>query len=301
MSDAEKPRSILFAELSGNARLHEKLGNSEALRAVDRCQRRVQRVVEACSGRIVKSVGDQLIAVFSLADEAFHAAIEMQQRIADLPPVSGVKLAIRVSFVHGSVREEKGGVVGTAVDLAAQLAGIAKPGQILTDIDSRGALSPALQPATRDLGATAGGKSGTTRIFELVAADLPAVPSVNLVTENSPEPRSSRPQGPCLRLRYGGKNHTLDDAMPVIRMGRGANNDVIVNDGRASRNHARIERRGEQIVVIDTSTNGTYVTLQGQPELSLRQADCAIHGKGVICFAASATDAQADCAEFEVF
>lgn len=300
MSQAEKPRTVLFAELSGNAGLHEKLGNSEALRAVERCVRRMQRVVEACSGRLVKSAGDQLIAVFSLADDAFHAAIEMQQRVADLPPVSGVKLAIRVSFAHGSVREEKAGVVGAAVNLAAQLAGIAKPGQILTDTDSRAALSRALQPAARDLGVAAGGKLGATRICELVAAELPA-PLVNLVTEIPLEPSSAGPQRPCLRLRYGGKDHTLDDTVLVIRVGRGANNDVVVNDRRASRNHARIERRGEQIVVIDTSTNGTYVALKGKPELSLRQGECVIHGEGLICFAASATDAAADCAEFEAF
>ncbi len=300
MSEAEKPRSVLFAELSGTSLLREKIEDSEALRAIDRCVRRMRRVVETGGGSVVKSDTDRLIAVFNLADEAFHAAIEMQQRVADLPPVSGVKLAIGVSFVCGFVREEEAGITGTDVELAAQLAAIAKPGQILTDADSRAALSSALQPGTRDLGPASGGKAGTTGIFELIAADMPA-PLVKLVVEPTVETRNSRPQGPCLRLRYGGKNHTLDDRSPVIKMGRGVNNDVVVNDRRASRHHARIERRGEQIVVIDTSTNGTFVTLQGKPELLLRQGDCVIHGKGVICFAASATDSDADCAEFEAF
>ncbi len=300
MSEAEKPRSVLFAELSGNARRHEKLENSEALRAVDRCLRRMRRVVEACDGSLVKSDADQLIALFNLPDDAFHAAVEMQQRVADLPPVSGVKLGIGVGLTHGSVREEKAGAVGSAVDRAAQLAAIAKPGQILTDGDSRAALSPALQSCARDLGPASGGKAGAPRIFELIAADIPA-PFVGLLVESPAQARIHATQGPCLRLRYCGKEHTLDDASPVIKFGRGANNDVIVNDRRASRHHARVERRGEQIVVIDTSTNGTYVTLQGRPELSLRQGDCVIHGKGVICFAASATDSDADCAEFEAF
>lgn len=299
MSEAEKPRSVLVAELSGTVLLHGKIENSEALRAVDRCVRRMRRVVEAGGGSVVKSDANQLIAVFSLADEAFHAAIEMQQRVADLPPVSGVKLAIGVSFVSGSVREEKAGVTGADVDLAAQLAAIAKPGQILTDADSRAALSAALQPCARDLGPASDGKAGAPGIFEVIAADMPP-PLVNLAVETA-EPRNSGSQGPCLRLSHGGKNHTLDDRSPVIKMGRAANNDLIINDSRASRHHARIERRGEQIVVIDTSTNGTYVTMRGKPELSLRQGDCVIYGKGVICFAASATDSDADCAEFEAF
>jgi len=300
MSEAEKPRSVLFAELSGTALLHGKIENSEARRAVDRCVRRMRRVVEAGGGRVVKSDAEQLTAVFSLADEAFHAAIEMQQRVADLPPVSGVKLAIGVSFVCGSVREEKAGsITGADVDLAAQLAAIARPGQILTDADSRAALSPALQRCARDLGPPSGGEAGVPGIFELIAADLPAT-LVKVVAETPVEPWKPGPRGPCLHLRYGGKKHTLDDRSPVIKMGRGANNDLIIDDRRASRHHARIERRGEQIVVVDTSTNGTYVTLRGKPELSLRQGECVIHGQGVICFAAPATDSDADCAEFEV-
>lgn len=301
MSEAEKPRSVLSAELSGNARLYEKLESSEALRAVDRCVRRMRRVVGACGGSIVKSDADHMIAVFSLADEAFHAAIEMQQRLADLPPVSGVKLAIGVGLAHGSVREDEAGIAGATADLAARLAALARPGQILTDSAAHAALSPALQTCAHDLGSAFSGQAGTPNIFELIAAEMPA-PAVSLVMADFPvELAKPAPQGPGLHLRYRGKDHTLDDKFTVIKMGRGANNDVVVNDRRASRHHARIEFRGERIVVVDTSTNGTYVTLQGKPELSLRQGDCVIHGKGVICFAASATNSDADCAEFETF
>jgi len=300
MSAKEEPRSVVFAELSGHARLHEKLGNSEALRALERCVRRMRRAVEAGSGRIVSSAGHQLVAVFDLADKAVHAAFEMQQRVADLPPVSGVKLAIRVGFAHGALREEGAGVAGAAADLAAQLAAIAEPGQILTDLQSRAALSSALQSAARDLGAPASEKNGAMSVFELLAAGLPLALH-KVINDNSPRPERAVQQGPCLRLRYEGQEHTLDDTAPVIRLGRGANNHIVINDRRASRDHARIERRGGQLVVIDTSANGTYVTLKGRPELSLRQGDCVIHGLGQICFARPASDADADCAEFEAF
>ena len=70
-------------------------------RAVDRCMKRMERAVEGFGGRIVKLVGDELMATFALADEAFQAGVEMQLRVADLPPVSGVKLAVRVlSLIH---------------------------------------------------------------------------------------------------------------------------------------------------------------------------------------------------------
>ena len=91
------------------------------MRAVDRCMKRMERTVEGFSGRIVRIVGDELMATFPHADEALQAAVEMQQRIADLPPVSGVKLEIRIGFAHGELGEEEGNLSGETVNLAAHL------------------------------------------------------------------------------------------------------------------------------------------------------------------------------------
>ena len=44
--------------------------------------KRMERTVEGFSGRIVRIVGDELMATFPHADEALQAAVEMQQRIA---------------------------------------------------------------------------------------------------------------------------------------------------------------------------------------------------------------------------
>ena len=85
MSGKEKELSVLFADVSGSTRLYEKLGDTEALRAVDRCLKRMERAVEGFRGRIVKNIGDEVMAVFEKADDAFQAATEMQQRITDLP------------------------------------------------------------------------------------------------------------------------------------------------------------------------------------------------------------------------
>lgn len=289
MDAAENARSVLFADVSGRARLHEKLGNPETRRAVGRCLKRVQRAVAAYGGRTIKSGGDQLIAVFTLADDAFHAALDMQQRVADLPPVSGVKLAIGVSFAHGALSEAESGVAGETVTVAAALARLAKPGQVLTSCATQATLSPPLQAATRDLAPSA--KAPAMRIFEIVPAASPAAEPAPL----------AEPAGARLRLHYAGAALVLDAEQPAIYLGRGAENTLVIKDRRASRNHARIERREGQIVVIDTSTNGTFVTLSGQPEFVVHRNECVIHGSGLIYFAASANGSGADCAVFEAF
>ena len=182
MSGKESELSILFAGVSGSSRLYEKLGKTEALHAVDRCLKRMERGVDGFRGRIVKTVGDELMAVFPTPDDALQAAGEMQQRVGDLPPVSGVKLAIRVGFHHGAVREEGGEVLGESVTTAAHLAGLAKAGQVLTSAATQAVLSPLQQLSTRGLDPLAlKDRADGLRVFEVVwqdAADfgLPSAP-----------------------------------------------------------------------------------------------------------------------------
>lgn len=269
-------RSVLFAEISGSARLREKLDHGEAVRAVDRCAKRVERAAEAFGGRLVNTLGGQLIAIFELPDQAFRAASEIQQRIADLPPVSGVKLAIRIGLAHGPISEDQGHLVGETVNAAARLAGQAKPGQILTGAEA--ALPQAWQDAAGDQGASFSGQRPETGVVE----------------------RSSPPQAkPAVRfsLRYGDQRVVLNEG--TISVGRDAQCDLEIRDRRASRQHARIERRDGVIVLVDSSSNGTYVTQNGDPELFVRGGECVIHGRGLICFAASASSPDADCAQFE--
>lgn len=298
MNDATRPLTVLFADVSGSVRLHERLVDAEALRAVDRCLKRMERAVEIFGGRIVKTFGDELMAVFDQADEAFQAAIEMQQRVADLPPVSGVKLAIRVGFSHGLVSEKAGRYAGETVNVAAQLSALAKPGQVLTSIQAQSTLSPLLKRSTHDLGAVeARGKSPEMNIFEAVEPDTST--PVAKPAEITNESNGDNLQGSFLRLRYGSKIVTLTDRKRVIRMGRGAESDIVIHDPRASRNHASIELRGDRVVLIDNSTNGTFVTMGGKPEYFLLNEEFVIHGKGLICFADSATNPDAESAEFE--
>lgn len=291
LKNAERQATVLVGNVSGNARLHEKLSSGEALRAVDRCLKRMERAVEGFGGRVVKVIGDELMAVFDTADEAFQSAVEMQARISDLPPVSGVKLAIRVGFSQGLVNEGDGNVVGEAVSVAAHLAALATPDQVLASSSARSALSSTMQDSTRDLGLLAAkGQFPEMRIFDVFTPEP--------LSEVSKPAQASAVSGGTFSLRYADETIVLDAVRRVINMGRSSESDVVVRDRRASRNHARIEWRGERVVLVDTSTNGTFVTFEGKPEFFVRREECVLQGRGVICFAASASSVDADCAQF---
>ncbi|MBI4742048.1 MAG: adenylate/guanylate cyclase domain-containing protein [Betaproteobacteria bacterium] len=287
---------MLFADVAGSTRIYEKLGDTAALQAVDRCLKRVQRAVEAYRGRVVKTIGDELMAVFGSVDEAFQAAAEMQQRVSDLPLVSGVKLEIRVGFQHGPVIEEAGDVFGDCVNTAARLSGLAKPGQVLIGGQTQRALSVPLQMSTRDMGRmSVKGKADELHVFEAIWQQ-----SDELTMKATRVRLNAGLRDTQLHVRYGERLIVLDDAKPAMDIGRDADCDIPVRDRRASRNHARIERRGGKFVLIDQSTNGTYVTFAGEDELFLRREELVLRGGGRICFAAPAAGADADSAEFEI-
>lgn len=310
MGGGSQELAVLFADVSGSAKLHQKLGDTEALHAVDRCIKRMERSVEGFRGRILKIAGDELLAVFNAAEDAFHAACDMQQRIADLPPVSGIKLSIRIGFHQGPVIEDKDGCGGEAVGTAARLAGLARAEQVLTSAETVTRLPELLQLSTRDLRQTASkGKAEGLRLFEVLwhgsellrsadspaAAGNPAVPKRKTAADVAPPPPPPPQQ---VSLRHAGRVFAIDAQHPVLTLGRDSASDVVIRDQRASRQHARIERRGSDYVLSDHSTNGTYVSFTGQPEILLRRGELVLRGSGCLSFAAPAASDGADVAEF---
>ncbi|HMW63581.1 adenylate/guanylate cyclase domain-containing protein [Accumulibacter sp.] len=294
----EQMLSVLVAGVSDGARLFDRLGGAEALHAVDRCMKRITRGIEMGGGRVIRSSGDQVMAVFHSAHAACQAAITMQRRIADLPPVSGMQLAIHAGFHHGAVAVEDGDVIGESATLAEALASVALSGQVLITESTRALLPAQLQTATRSLPASL---SRTLRVHESVyevrwpEAKGPLV--VAAAVEPAPPLAKERESRLC--LRYGPYVKVVDRNRPSLLMGRDVECEIPVRDRRASRHHARIERRDDQFVLSDLSTNGTFVTIKGEPELFLRREAFVLRGSGIISFAASASTQDADIAEFE--
>jgi hypothetical protein len=64
-------------------------------------------------------------------------------------------------------------------------------------------------------------------------------------------------------------------------MGRQSHNNLVVEDSRVSRSHARIVFRQNEFVLIDHSTNGTYVFVKGEKGMNLKQNELLLQGSGI--------------------
>jgi class 3 adenylate cyclase len=278
MATAASELAVLFADVSGSTRLYETLGDERALETIGRC---VAEMRDACSGhagRVVKTIGDEVMAVFALADHAAQAAAAMQNRIAAQPRTPGHRLTIRVGFHYGPALESDDDVFGDSVNVAARLVGVAHAGQVITSSTTAARLSPWLRARTRELAAlTIKGKVHDLAVCELLWAD-----AGDELTTLSTRVVTQRPVR--LVVRHGEREIVLGEHLGTVTIGRDAQNDVVVADRLASRMHARIERRRDRFVLVDHSSNGTFLTIDGESEISLRREEFVLRGSGRISF-----------------
>ena len=93
-------------------------------------------------------------------------------------------------------------------------------------------------------------------------------------------PDSAR--GMRLRLRCGDRELVVDERASSITIGRADVNDVVVQGHLSSRLHARIVIGRSNFVLIDQSTNGTFVRTGDGEELFVRQDILQLKGEGMI-------------------
>ncbi|HEY6720299.1 MAG TPA: FHA domain-containing protein, partial [Burkholderiales bacterium] len=92
-----------------------------------------------------------------------------------------------------------------------------------------------------------------------------------------------------LKLIYRGNIFVVSRARPALQMGRDDNNDIVTVSLFASRIHARVQWREGHFVLMDASTNGTFLLVDEQSsELHLRREEAMLAGRGWIGLGKSA-------------
>ncbi len=285
-----REQCIVFADVAGSTALYERLGDAAALAAIEQCLTALHEAVRLNRGRVVKTIGDEIMAAFDATAQGWQAAIDMQRRIDALPPLAGgMRLAVRIGLAAGPTLIEADDVFGDTVNLAARMTGLAKAGQILATAETVAALPESLRAAAREIEALAvKGKAECVRVCEAVWQ-----PTAELTMMSVPPASLGAPLA-RLRLTYAGGELHLGAERPQATFGRDLACDVRLVEPRASRLHARIERRGGKFVLIDLSSNGTYVTFAGEQEIALRREELMLRGSGVIACGHRAAEAPAE-------
>jgi class 3 adenylate cyclase len=293
--EAQQQYAILFADIASSTRLYETLGDAQAMSTIESVLDQARIAVLAHQGRIVKTIGDEVMAVLPSADEGMLAASDIQLRVSALPPAGANKLAIRIGFHYGPAIEERNDYFGDAVNVAARMTALAKGGQIITNAESVEALSPLLRQSTRSLYPMAvAGKAEEIRICEVIWQDGE---EHTMITSRDVPVSEWEPK---LRVKHAGREIIMSSKHPTVTIGRDAVNEIVIGDRKASRMHGRIEHRRGKYYVVDQSTNGTFVTIEKDPELTLIREQAMLRGRGLMSFGHSSTDPGAELVLFEL-
>lgn len=129
--------TVGFADMVGYTRLSRRLPEDELARLVQRFEAVSADIVAAGGGRLVKTVGDEVLFVTTMTDEAAEIAIRLHETHAEDDSVPEV----RVGLATGQVLSRMGDVFGTTVNLASRLTAMAKPGGTLVDPQTRAQLA----------------------------------------------------------------------------------------------------------------------------------------------------------------
>ncbi|MEY8042799.1 MULTISPECIES: adenylate/guanylate cyclase domain-containing protein [Saccharopolyspora] len=125
----ERVQVIGFADIVGYTRLIRDFTELELARLIDGFEELATSVVAENRGRIVKTVGDEVLFVTDAAEEAAEIALTLNERIGRsdrLPP-------LRIGLAQGSVLARFGDVYGSTVNIASRLTSVARPASVLVD------------------------------------------------------------------------------------------------------------------------------------------------------------------------
>jgi class 3 adenylate cyclase len=266
--------AVLFAELIGAADLYERAGDTAAHESIAECFERLGRAAASCKAKVIKRTGARLMLLAPSADDAAGAAIAMQQAACEFPAALS-SLALGVGFHYGPVIEDNSDVFGDAVNLAARLVEQAARGQILFAADTSDVLSTRSRRSLRRLYALpVKGRSMEVALCELVwRADQ----APTMFPARGVEPLHAK-----LKLKYRGRKVMLRDSHAAFTIGRDTDCALVVPDNEVSRHHCTIQRRSDHFVLADQSTNGTFVTVEGEGEVALKHEALTLRKRGWI-------------------
>ena len=271
--------AILFADVVGSTQLYDKYGDTRASETVAACLDIMKDATFQFSGTVIKTIGDEIMATFGTVDEAMGASVMMQSRITTVgKKEGGIPVQIRIGCHFGPVVQEQNDIFGAAVHTANRMTSQAKAGQIVISGSTVEHMSTELRNQARQIDvATVRGRLDEVALFELVWQPDEATSMLPTIEWETRSHRASK-----LLLNFRDKTLEVSDKRKSINIGRADDNDLVIKGNLISRIHAKIEMRRGKFMLIDQSTNGTFLqSAQGQ-EIFVRRDSMVLGDEGTI-------------------
>lgn len=272
--------TVVFADVAGSSRLYKEVGNDEANRRIGEIVRRVIEIIRQYQGHVVKTIGDEVMCHFRNADQAYEAVIAMQK-------AGAITLPLRIGLSYGEVLEKDADIFGEAVNDAAAVTKIARARQIITTEFFKQQLQQvhAGKLSRFDEVKLKGGQHSTA-LYRLEWEELTGTHgAIKQTVIMSAVGTLQNQLVISFRLQDGKTDSITLSSSKNVPLHIGRDNTqcrLAVDSPLASRDHCHIDYQYGKFVLVDHSTNGTYVKNGDGPQVYLRRQEAPLIGRGEI-------------------
>ena len=127
-----RPPAIAFLDLTGYTALAEERGDEAAAQLATDVAAVVQAAAARHGGRAVKWLGDGVMFHFSDPEQAIVSALDLVEQTE-----RAVRVPARIGVNAGAVIAQDGDYFGRTVNIAARIADVARPNEVLVSEDAR--------------------------------------------------------------------------------------------------------------------------------------------------------------------
>jgi class 3 adenylate cyclase len=271
--------AILFADVVGSTQLYDKFGDTKASETVAACLSVMKDSTHEFNGTVIKTIGDEVMATFPDVDDAMSAAIMMQTQItADNKEEGRIPVSIRIGCHFGPVVQEQNDIFGAAVHTANRMTSQAKARQVVISGETVKKMSDKFKEQTRQIDvASVRGRIDEVALYELLWNPDEATSMLPTIEWEGRGKNSSK-----VELSFRDQSIEVSDQRKSVSLGRADDNDLVIKGNLISRIHAKIEMRRGKILLIDQSTNGTFLQNIEGDESFVRRDSVELHGEGTI-------------------
>lgn len=276
--------AILYADVSGSTRIYETYGDTVASKNIERCLSILANITTEGEGRVVKTIGDEVMCAFPNPVRAVMAAKEMHQALHDASEAGRFDIGamhVKIGWHYGLVNYRSAEIIGEAPVIAQQVIRLAKAGEILASEQSLANLPEELKQYARLIDTVeAEGYQGVLNVYSLPWEEEDEVTRMGSVASGYENVSSYK----SLVLECADKTLRLDSDHTRCRIGRSPENDLCVHGKFTSKQHADIVFTHGRFHLQDNSTNGTaIITAEGHTSRLHREMGI-LSGQGVLCF-----------------
>jgi len=271
MLNKEQQRAVLFADISGSSALYKTKGNNQAKSIIGHILGQIQELIVKHKGRVVKTIGDEVMVSFASGQNCMDAAIDVQEYF--MASYTQHHLMVSIGIAFGNVLLDKGDLFGETVNDAADLTGLAKGSQILFSEAMLSELTVSQKSKAREFDwIKLKGAKETTPIYRMYWQEDNQLHnetqflSTDIVLEDVNKQ--------ILTIVYADQEIIIEPKMTPFMIGRNiASCQLAIDDTQVSREHCHISFSRGKFVLVDHSTNGSYLKPDNGLEFYLRREE----------------------------